>query len=96
MDKQSPELDLLTYGVIDSFTHDTQPGSDSPLSPSDGWEGDEKAYLDLLRQRFSQSHYAQRMLRAASAVNAPSDAKQLTITGPYKDAALSALKQIAA
>ncbi len=93
MDKQSPELDVLSYGCIDSLTHNTSAGNDSPLSTPPGWVGDEKAYLDLLRGRFLFPHYAQRLLRASRFVNAPSYTQQLRVSGTYKEAAISVLNK---
>lgn len=95
MGKENPELDVLKYGRINTYAHDTTPGGSSPFSPPANWQGTEEAYMALMRERFGAPNYAQRMWRAASALKNPETARQLSVTGPYEKQARGILKKLA-
>lgn len=77
------------YGVLDLSKHDTTPGAFGPLAPPAGWEGDEKAYLNLMRRRYQDVGARQHLVFAAR-IHAGSP-ETVTVTGPYREAALTVL-----
>jgi len=95
MGEENTQLDVLSYGLINSYAHDTTPGGDSPFSPPAHWQGTENAYLEIMRDRFVLPHYAQRMLRAASALKTPETRRQLKVSGPYKTQVMGILEKLA-
>lgn len=80
------------YGLIDLARHDTTPGAVGPLAPPTGWQGDDNAYLALIRQRYRgdigvRQHlaFAARIIRGGNRV---------VVTGPFRAAALYVLDKL--
>lgn len=64
---------------------DTTPGmeSASPFSPPIGWNGNADDYMELMRQRYKDLMFGQRMRFVVSF----SRKNNVTVSGPYTDAA---------
>lgn len=84
----------MCYGVINLAHHDTTPGAKSPLAPPAGWNGDDEAYLALMRHRYQSDPGVRQHLALAARIYADISIKDISVTGPYQGAALKVLKPL--
>jgi hypothetical protein len=79
-------------GVHDARVIDTRPGGspDDPFSPPPGWEGGQEAYWELLRERWDELKWGQR-LRISVRI---ATQERVTVKGPYAKTATRLMTQL--
>lgn len=75
-------LEVMAMSVLDSSNINTTPGSNhaSPFSPPKGWKGTGKEYVELLKTRYRQIGFYQRLYSTA---NFARKGHSINVVGPY-------------
>lgn len=79
-------------GTMNASIIDTTPGKEpaSPFSPPAGWSGNADDYMELMRQRYKDLMFGQRLRFIASFARK----NRVTVSGPYTDAAKKIISSI--
>lgn len=75
----------MVSGLLNLYNLDTTPGANCVFAPPQGWVGDDRAYKDLIRQRYSRHMQIKQYVNLiARRMRSATIKAEITFAGPFE------------